>query len=197
MKKIILGIFTSCLALAIHAQSVLEAPIGIQSTDGDGELLIGKIWFQIENGEAEFQAYVTPVGDFTSSLSPVLSIPGSSLQFSLGDGSYQTISTFGNYNPFLATPLQPTSYDCDGNPVYAYAPVILSGNFYSGEFSLSPDFLNELLAGNGKIELNSSIGGNIIVDAVPEPSTLALAIVAGGCLFLIWWLKSSSRRRCP
>jgi hypothetical protein len=130
-------------------------------------------------------------------LSPALSIPGSALQFSLGDGSYQTISTFYNYNPFLTTPLQPTSYDCDGNPVYDYAGVILTGNFYFGEFNLPPDFLDELLAGNGKIELNSFIGGNIVVDAVPEPSTLALAIMAGGgCLFLMWRRKSSSYHRC-
>ena len=129
-KKIILGIFTSCLALAAPAQGVFQASLSTLSDDGSpAGLLLGDFWFHVTGNEVEFKTYVTPLGDFTSSLNPILSVPGGSIKFSLGEGSYQMISTFGEYNPFLPTPLVPAAYDCDGNPVYIAAPVIFGRQF--------------------------------------------------------------------
>jgi hypothetical protein len=189
-KKIILGIFTSCLALAAPAQGVFQASLSTLSDDGSpAGLLLGDFWFQVTGNEVEFKAYVTPIGDVASSLNPILSVPGGSIEFSMGEGSYQMFSTFGEYNPFLPTPLVPAAYDGDGNPVYIVAPVILAGNFYTGEFALPPGFLDELLAGNGKIELNSFVGGNISFTPTPEPTTLTLGLLPIGCLLLIRWRK--------
>lgn len=198
MKKIIIScIIGLCLTLSARAQGVFEASLGTPP-DAGARLFLGNFWFKVENNEVDFIAFISLPGAW-SSLNPVLSVPGSSVEFSLGEA--QT-GVFVNAqqaarNPFLpAPPLEPSAYDDDGNPVYFVSPGVFANDYYSGHFDLPPDFLDELLAGNGKIELNSSIVGNITVDAVPEPSTLALAIMAGGCLPLIWRRTPSPCRRC-
>jgi hypothetical protein len=189
-KFILPCLFGIGLALSAPAQGVFQASLSTLSDDGSpAGLLLGDFWFQVTDNEVEFKAYVTPLGDFTASLNPILSVPGGSIKFSLGDGSYQIINTFGEYNPFLPTPLVPAAYDCDGNPVYIAAPIILAGNFYTGQFALPPGFLDELLAGNGKIELNSFVGGNISVTPTPEPTTLTLGLLGIGCLLFVRWRK--------
>jgi hypothetical protein len=189
MKQIIICILWLCLTLSARAQGIFQASLGTSPGDGGAQLFLGNFWFQVTDNEVEFKAYVSPIGDFTSSLNPILSVPRGSIEFSLGEGSYQMISTFSEYNPFLPTPLVPAAYDDDGNPVYIAAPVVLAGNFYTGEFALPPGFLDELLAGHGKIELNSSLGGNIFVTPTPEPPMLTLGLLGIGCLLLIRWCK--------
>ncbi len=191
-KKIILGIFTSCLALAAPAQGVFQASLSTLSDDGSpAGLLLGDFWFQVVGNEVDFVAFVSPT-TFTSSLNPILSVPGSSVGFSLGEVQTGIIGsqTYPNWNPFLPPkPLVPTGYDCDGNPYFLWAPVVWAGNFYSGQFALPPGFLDELLAGNGKIELNSFVGGNISVTPTPEPTTLALGLLGIGFLLFVRWRK--------
>lgn len=194
MKKIVLGIFTSCLALAAPAQGVFEASLGF----GGLPMMNNHFWFKVENNEVDFVAFVslpyalipgTLTLDKTPlvSLDPVLSVPGSSVEFLLGDPQFSPLIGPGR-NPFLppGPPVEPAGYDCDGNPYYLNL-VSTPGGFYSGHFDLPPGFLDELLAGNGKVELNSSIGGNIFITPAPEPTTLALGLLgAGGLLFFQW-----------
>jgi hypothetical protein len=195
MKKItILCLLGLCLALSARSQGVFQATLSIplDGSNGGGGLIMGDFWFQVENDEVDFIAFVSP-STFTSSLNPILSVPGSSVGFSLGEVQTGIIGsqTDPEWNPFLPPkPLMPTGYDDDGNPYFVSpGPVIWTGNFYSGQFALPPGFLDDLLAGNGKIELNSSLGGNIFVTPTPEPTPLALAILAGGSLLLVRWRK--------
>ncbi len=189
MKKIIISCVAGlCLGLSAQAQGIFQASL---STPPGGGLLLGKFWLQVENNEVDFVAFVSPT-TFTSSLNPVLSVPRSSVGFSLGESQPEIIGsqTDPEWNPFLPPkPLVPAGYDDDGNPYFLWAPVVWAGNFYSGHFDLPPGFLDELLAGNGTIELNSFVGGNIVVTSTPEPTTPALGLVGIGCLWLVRWRK--------
>jgi hypothetical protein len=192
MKKIILSIFTSCLALAAPAQGVFEASLGTPPGDGGARLILGDFWVQVVNNELEFKTIVSP-SIFTSNFNPVLSVPGSSLEFSLGEAQTGFISsrTDPDWNPFLPPkPLVPTGYDDDGNPYFiSTLPVVQLGDYYIGHFTLPPGFLDELLAGNGKIELNPSLVGNISITPTPEPTTLTLGLLGIGFLLFVRWRK--------
>jgi hypothetical protein len=193
LKKIIIPcILGFCLALSGRAQGVFQASLSTLSDDGSpAGLLLGDFWFQVVGNEVDFVAFLSPT-TFTSSLNPVLTVPGNSAGFSLGEIQSRVIGsqTDPNWNPFLTPkPLVPTGYDCDGNPYFIWAPVVWYGNFYSGHFDLPLGFLDELLAGNGKVELNSYVGGNISVTPTPEPTTIMLELLGIGCLLFVLWRK--------
>jgi hypothetical protein len=194
IRQSLLVTVSFCLALSLRAQGVFQATLNIPFESGGGGLVLGKFWCQVEGNELQFITQVD-ASTFTSSLNPVLSVPGSSVAFSLGEAlpGFAGSETDPDWNPFLPPqPPVPTGYDCDGNPYYVTpGPIIPIGDYYSGQFELPPGFLYELLAGEGTVELNSSIGGNLNLVAVPEPSTLAPAAIAGCC----GWLLTIRRRR--
>jgi hypothetical protein len=200
IRQSLLVIVSICLSLSLRAQDVFQATLTIPLESGGGGLVLGNFWCQAEGNELQFIAQVD-TSIFTSSLNPILSVPGSSVAFSLGEAlpQFTGSQTDPELNPFLPVqPLVPTGYDSDGNPYYATPGIIVPiGEYYSGQVELPPGFLDELLAGEGTIQLNSSIGGNISVAAVPEPSTFAPAAIAGcsGWLLTIWRRKHSNRSR--
>jgi hypothetical protein len=194
IRQSLLVIVGFCLALSLRAQGVFQATLNIPLENHGGGLVLGEFWCQVEGNELQFISQVD-ASTFTSSLNPVLSVPGSSVAFSLGAAlsGFINSQTDPDWNPFLPPqPLVPTGYDSDGNPYYVTpGPNIQIGEYYSGQFELPPGFLDELLAGEGNVELNSSIGGHINLVAVPEPSTLAPAAIAGCC----GWLLTIRQRR--
>jgi hypothetical protein len=192
IRQSLLVLFSLWLALSLRAQGVFQATLNIPfENGGGGGLVLGDFWCQVAGNELQFITQVD-TSTFTSSLNPVLSVPGSSVEFSLGAAlqGFTGSQTDPDWNPFLPPqPLVPAGYDCDGNPYYVTpGPIIQIGSYYSGQFELPPGFLDELLAGEGTVQLNSSIGGNISVAVAPEPSTFALAAMAGcGWLLVMRW----------
>lgn len=196
MKKIVIPCFLGfCLALATRAQGVFQATLSTPSDGSGAQLMLGNFWFQVVNGEVDFIARVDSFGSLTPNLkSAVLSVSGSSIGFSPGATLTGFIGsqTDPNWNPFLPpVPPTPAGYDDDGNPYYlSYSPPPIPSFYYTGHFSMPPGFLDELLAGNGKIEFNdSSVVGNISAAAVPEPTAVALGLLAVGGLLLVRWHK--------
>lgn len=202
MKQILACTIWLCLTFTMYAQGVFQASLGMQS-DGGAHLFLGNFWFKVENDELDFILLVS-LPTAWSGLNPVLSVPGSSVEFSPGEAQTGLFidAQHTAQNPFLPSPQwKPAGYDDDGNPYYLMSPGFFGNNYYSGHFTLPPGFLDELLAGNGKIELNSFIGGNITVATVPEPTTMFLSVVAGGWLIvckrkraLIHWFKKLKRQ---
>ena len=193
LKKNIITCFIGlCLVLSARAQGFFQASIGTPPGDGGARLILGDFWIQVVNNELEFKTIVSP-SIFTSNFNPVLSVPGSSLEFSLGEAQtgFFGSQTDPNWNPFLPPrPLVPTGYDDDGNPYFiSTLPVVQLGDYYIGHFTLPPGFLDELLAGNGKIELNPSLVGTISVTPTPEPTTLALGLLGIGFLLFNQWRR--------
>jgi hypothetical protein len=187
MKSILLFLILIGSASLGRSQGVFQATLGTPPGNGGG-LILGNFWFQIVGNQVNFAAFVGSPGIFpASSLNPILSVPGSLVGFSLGDAQAESFVPMQNalQNPFLPAPvLMPTGYDCDGNPYYLEAPGLISGDYYSGHFDLPAGFLQELRAGQGTISLNASIGGNLTVAAVPEPSMAALGLTAIGAALL-------------
>jgi hypothetical protein len=196
----LLVIVSFCLALSLRAQDVFQATLNIPFESGGGGLVLGKFWCEAEGNELQFIALVD-TSIFTASLNPFLSVPGSSVAFSLGEALPEVTPSQMNpdWNPFLPpqSPV-PAGYYCDGSPYFVTpGPIVPIGEYYSGQVELPPGFLDELLADEGTVQLNSSIGGNLSVVAVPEPSPFAPAAIAGcfGWLLTVWQRKFNSRSR--
>jgi hypothetical protein len=201
IRRTIFVLFSLCLALSLRAQDFFQATLEIPLVGGGGGLILGNFWCQVVGNELDFMATVAP-STFSSSLSPVLSVPGSSIEFSLGEAQSGFPGSLSDpyRNPFLPPlPLVPTGYDDDGNPYYLTpGPIIQIGEYYSGQFALPPGGLDELLAGQGTVQINPSIGGNISVSPTPEPSTLALAAMTGcGWLLAMRWPFHGRGRKAP
>jgi len=193
IRPTLLVLLNLCLALSLRAQDFFQATLEIPiEGGGGGGFILGNFWCQVVGNDLDFIATVAP-STFSSSLNPVLSVPGSSIEFSLGQAQSEFTGSLMDpfRNPFLPPlPLVPTGYDDDGNPYFVSpGPMLSLYNYYSGHFDLPPGVVAELLAGQGTVQINSSIGGNISVSPTPEPSTLALAAVAGG-----GWLLAMRRR---
>lgn len=190
---IVLCFLGLCLVLSARAQGLFQASLATPPGDDGAQLFLGNFWFQVTGNQVEFKTFLSP-SIFTSSLNPILSVPGSSLEFSLGAGShYEGPYLYPERNPFLPpVPPVPVSYDEDGNPYYLAAPGFLIGDVYTGRFTLPDGFLDALLAGNGKIELNPSLIGNISVTPTPEPTTLALGLLGIGFLLFIQWRRRAT-----
>ncbi len=111
-KMIILSLLGLCLALSTRAQGVFQASLATPPGDGGARLFLGNFWFQVIGNEVEFKTFVSP-SIFTSILNPVLSVPESSVEFSLGEGlHYEGPYLYPERNPFLPpVPPVPSGYD--------------------------------------------------------------------------------------
>jgi len=182
------GLLGLALTLTARAETVFQA--FLSNPPGGAQLSLGKFYFRVEAGQVDFVAVVFPFGSMTTDLNPVLSVPGSSITFSLGEGTRNWLHgthTVADQNPFLpAPPWLPYSYDENGNPIYVDAAVIRLTDIYTGHFSLPEGFEADLLAGLGRIDFNPALGGAIAV--VPEPTVLAMTFLAG-----LGWLARSRR----
>jgi hypothetical protein len=154
------------------AQSVFQATL---ATPPDGaRLVMGRFYFQMDHDELEFVAIVFPFGSLgllSSNVNPVLSVPGRSVEFSLGQGiltEFRGLYSYADHNPFLPFEL-PFLYDEEGNPYLIDAPVIRYGYRYSGRFKLPSGFERQLLTGLGVVELNEYVAGSVRVAAVEKP----------------------------
>jgi hypothetical protein len=197
IRQTVIVLFSLCVALSLRAQDFFQATLEIPLAGGGGGLILGNFWCQVVGNELDFMATVAP-STFSSSLNPILFVPGSSIEFSLGEAQSGYTGSLSDpfRNPFLPPlPLVPSGYDEDGNPYYlTTGPIFSFDNFYSGHIDLPPGVADELLAGQGTVQINPSIGGNIFVSPTPEPSTLALAATAG-CGWLLAMRRRGSRER--
>lgn len=189
------GLLGLAFALNARAESVFQA--FLSNPPGGAQLSLGKFYFRVESDQVDFVAVIFPFGSLTANLDPVLSVPGSSINFSLGTGTstlFYGARSIAYRNPFIpAEPWLPTGYDEDGIPFYYEAPVILAGDFYTGHFSLPPGFEADLLAGLGRIDFNPVLGGAIAV--VPEPTALTMVFLSGlGWLARSRWLNHRQDR---
>ncbi len=185
---LLLGLLSLDLARITPAASVFQASLSTPS--GMAQLQFGRIYFQVEGDQVDFLAVVFPFGNWPTDLSPVLTVSGGSLQFTLGPATRESLygtRTVADLNPFVpAPPWLPHSYDENGNPLYLDSPVIRLTDIYTGQFDLPAGFTDDLLAGLGRIDFNSTLGGDIQVVAVPEPTTSALLLLAS----LISWRRN-------
>jgi len=176
-------LFVFGLNLNAPAGSVFQSHLSTPAGSGGAQLSLGQFYFRVEADQVDFVALIFPLGPLTGSLSPVLSVPDNSINFSLGAGAstwFHGSHTIADHNPFLPTePWLPAGYDENGNPLYLDTMNIRMADVYTGHFILPPGFEADLLAGLGSIEFNSSVTGTITVAAVPEPTTLSLALLAG------------------
>ena len=169
------------LTLPARAQSVFQA--NLSNSGGSSQLNFGRLYLRAAGNQVDFVAVIFPFGTTTSAFNPVLTVPGDSCNFTLGEATRDRLHgthTVADQNPFLpAPPWRPHSYDEDGNPIYVDAAVIRLTDIYTGQFTLPDSFVDDLLAGLGHISFNNTIGGTITVMAVPEPTIGALLLVAG------------------
>lgn len=188
MKSIIFFLILVFSVSLGRPQGVFQATLSTPPKSGGGQLILGNFWFQVVGNEVDFATWVDVSGSFASSLDPVLSVPGSSVRFSLGEGQNGMITSAqaAERNPFLPFSPTPAGYDGDGNPYYLESPGFPAGSYYSGHFDLPAGFLQALLAGQGTISLSASLGGDITVAATPEPSTALLGLTAVGAALLAW-----------
>jgi hypothetical protein len=194
IRQSFLVIVSFCLAFSLRARDVFQATLSIPFPSEGGGLVLGEFWCEAQGNELQFIA-VLDTSAFNASLNPFLSVPGRSVAFSLGEPLPEVTPSQLNpdWNPFLPpqSPV-PAGYDCDGNPYFVTpGPIIPISEYYTGQVELPPGFLDELLADEGTVQLNSSIGGDINVAAVPEPSTFAPAAIAG---FFGWLLTIRQRK---
>jgi hypothetical protein len=188
MKAILLFLIVMCSVSLGRSQGIFQATLGTPPNSGGGQLILGNFWFQVVGNEVDFIALVNAFSPLAANLNPVLSVPSSSVGFSLGEGQNGTTTSAqaAAHNPFLPFSPTPTGDDCDGNPYYLESPGFPAGSYYSGHFELPAGFLQELLAGKGTVSLNGSISGDITVATVPEPSTAALGLTVIGAALLVW-----------
>jgi hypothetical protein len=171
MKPITLALTVALLFLAplAPAKSVFQA--SLLTPPADARLLMGSFYFQVDNDEVEFVAIVYPAfGVAPTNLKPALSVPGRTVEFSLGTGvltSFHGLYSWAFRNPFLPFEL-PIQYDEEGNPYLIDAPVILSGYLYKGRFKLPPGFDRQLLNGRGFVQLHEYVAGSVMVAATDE-----------------------------
>lgn len=178
---LLIGLLGLGLTLPTPAQSVFQA--NLNTSSGSSQLNFGRFYLRAVGNQVDFVAVIFPFGTKTSDFSPVLTVPGGTFNFALGEATRDWLHgthTVADHNPFLpAPPWQPYSYDEDGNPIYIDAAVIRLTDIYTGQFTLPDGFADDLLGGLGHISFNTSIGGTITVMAVPEPTTGVLFLLAG------------------
>lgn len=158
---------------AAPAKSVFQATLATPPAPfpDSARLSMGSFYFQVDNDELEFVAIVYPAfGLVPTNLNSVLTVPGRSVEFSLGTGvrtSFHGLYSWAFRNPFLPFEL-PIQYDEDGNPYVIDAPVILTGYLYTGRFKLPPGFDRQLLNGRGFVQLHELVAGSVVVAATDE-----------------------------
>lgn len=167
------------LTLPAIAGNVFQA--NLSTSGGTSQLSFGRFYLRVEGNEVDFMTVIFPFGALTENLSPLLTVPGDSLTFSLGEATRSWLHgthTVADQNPFLPTPpWLPHAYDENGNPLYLDAAVIRLADIYTGHFTLPAGFADDLLAGLGHINLGATFGGSIAV--VPEPTSGALLLLTG------------------
>jgi hypothetical protein len=186
-RLLIIGLLGLGLARNVTAATVFEAHL---STSGSGAgLNLGRIYFREEGDRMDFLAVVFPLSALTGDLDPVLTVPGDSIQFTLGEGTRNWLHgsyTVADRNPFLLlAPPAPAGYDENGNPYYLDTMNIQLADIYTGSFTVPLDFVEALRAGLGHISFNPSMGGTLTV--VPEPTAGAFMLLAG----VAWCFRGS------
>lgn len=178
-RFLIIGLLGLVLALPATAANVFQA--NLSTSGGTAQLSVGRFYLRVEGNEVDFMTVIFPFGTLTDNLSPLLTIPGDSLTFSLGEASRNWLHgthTVADQNPFLpAPPWLPHAYDEDGNPLYLDAAVIRLADIYTGHFTLPDGFAEDLRAGLGHINFGATFGGTIAV--VPEPTSGAFLLLTG------------------
>lgn len=182
-RLLTLGLVVFGFVSSTPAQSVFQASLSTPPGAGLARLHLGQFYFRVEANEVDFVAVLSSFGSLSGNFNPMLTLPGQSIGFSLGVGErnwFHGSHTIANNNPFLpARPLLPAGYDEDGNPYYVDTANITIADVYTGHFTLPDGFEDGLLAGLGRMELNAGASGAIQVAAVPEPTALSLALLAG------------------
>src|SRR5262245_46121539 len=110
MKIITLALAAALLLLAplaVPAKGVFQATLATPPAPppNSARLSMGNFYFQVDNNELEFVAIVYPAfGLVPTNLNPVLTVPGRSVEFSLGSGVYTSFHGLYSWafrNPFL------------------------------------------------------------------------------------------------
>lgn len=175
------GLFLLSLISPSRAEPVFAA--NLSTMGGGAQLQLGRIYFRTTGTQMEFLAVMAPLPLLTGALNPLLQIPEAAVEFSLGSGSREWLHgtrTVADQNPFLpAPPWEPHSYDEAGNPLYLDSPVIREMDVFRGSFTLPVGFLDDLLAGQGRIRFNANLGGDLVVAVVPEPAVGTLLMLSG------------------
>lgn len=130
----IVGLLGLGLTLSAPAQSFFQA--SLSTSGGSSQLNFGRLYLRAEGNQVDFVAVIFPFGTMTSGFNPVLTVPGGSCNFALGEATRDWLHgthTVADQNPFLpAPPWQPYGYDEDGNPIYVDAAVIRLTDIYTG-----------------------------------------------------------------
>lgn len=175
-RLLLIGLLGFGLAMPAPAESVFQA--ALSTSGGTAQLNFERFYLRVEGNEVDFMTVLFPFGSLTDNLNPLLTVPGNSLTFSLGEATRSWLHgsrTVADHNPFLPTPpWLPHSYDENGNPLYVDTDVIRLTAIYTGHFTLPDGFADDLMAGLGHISFSPSLGGAITV--IPEPTSGALLL---------------------